>query len=74
VSQTLSTEQRLEARVIAREEIASLAALAMRRLQEDHFTRSNERNLAAEVAKGLLASFWGEVLNDFGKTDSEPGP
>lgn len=56
-------------RRIAREEIASLAGLMLRRLQDMGPTRSPERNMAVEISTEL----WGEVLRDFGGTDTEPG-
>lgn len=57
------------AREIAREEIASLSGLMLRRLQEMGPTRSNERNMAVEI----LSELFGEALRDFGGTTSEPG-
>ena len=50
-------------REIAREEIASLAALALRRLQEH---RSGQDEMSWD-------GFWGEALRDFGGSH-EPGP
>jgi hypothetical protein len=75
VSQTLSTEQRLEVRQIVRAEIASLAGLVMRRTEqaEAKLTRSFERNLADEVARATIARIFGEVLADFSSESSEPG-
>ena len=58
------------ARKVAREEIASLAGLTLRRLQDMGPTRSMERNMQVEI----LAELWGEVLRDFGGTPDEPGP
>jgi hypothetical protein len=55
------------AREIAREEIASLCGLVLRRLQEidddEHF----------RSFKQPMAVIFGEALNDFGKTVDEPG-
>jgi ethanolamine utilization protein EutQ (cupin superfamily) len=62
-----------DVRRIAREEIASLSGLVLRRLQEDHFTRSIERNAAEEVVDERLSQIFGEALRDFGSTSSEPG-
>lgn len=53
------------ARAIAREEIASLAGLVLRRAQEEHSTRSFERNAADDVVRERLASIFGEALADF---------
>ena len=55
---------------IAREEIASLAGLMLRRLQDEGPTRVAEHN----VQIGMQAKMWGEVLRDFSATDVEPGP
>lgn len=57
-------------REIAREEIASMAGMVLRRLQDMGPTRSPDRNMAVELASEV----WGEVLRDFGATVSEPGP
>jgi hypothetical protein len=57
-------------RAIAREEVASLSALVLRRLQEQGPTRSPDRNMAVEV----MNEVFGEALRDFGSTKSEPGP
>jgi hypothetical protein len=57
------------ARRAARDEIASLAGLMLRRLQDMGPTRSPDRNMAVEI----LSELFGEVLKDFGDTDSEPG-
>lgn len=57
------------AREIAREEIASLAGMMLRRLQDMGPTRSIERNMAIEI----LSELFGEVLRDFGGTHVEPG-
>ena len=56
-------------REIAREEIASLAGMMLRRLQDEGPTRSFERNFAVEIQTKL----WGEALRDFGGTVEEPG-
>lgn len=56
-------------RRVVREEIASLAGLALRRTQDRDFTRSGERNLAMEVANEETAQFWGEVLAEYGKEE-----
>lgn len=55
-----------EVREIVRQEIASLAGLAMRRLQDEHFTRSMERNLATDAAQQVVGHLWGEVLAEYG--------
>ena len=49
---------------IARREIASLAGLFERRLQE--YTPHDE-------ALHALRAIWGEVLRDFSQTEDEPG-
>ena len=62
------------ARQIAREEIASLSGLVLRRLQ-DHvqLTRSLERNMAMEEIQETFNAIFGEVLRDFSATEEEPG-
>ena len=60
------------AREVAREEIASLAGLVVRRTQDLTLTRSPEHNIADEATRDALASIFAEALNDF-TTDSEPG-
>lgn len=67
---TAEQEQRI--REIAREEIASLAGLVVRRTQDDTFTRSPERNTAEDVVATRLAQIFGEALHDF-TTEQEPG-
>jgi hypothetical protein len=59
-------EVRQLAREVAREEIASLAGLIMRRAQDLSGTEIQPGN--TEV--GML---WGEVLRDFGGTQTLPG-
>jgi hypothetical protein len=56
-----------EVRSIVREEIASLAGKALRRTQDQQFSRSPERNTAVEVANAEAAQFWGEVLAEYSK-------
>ena len=75
MSQTLTTEQRLEVREIVRDEISSLAGLVLRRTNESEarLTRSHERNLADEVARETIARIFGEVLADFSGETDEPG-
>jgi hypothetical protein len=58
-----------QVRQIAREEIASMAGLMLRRLQDTGPTRSPERNMQVEI----LSELFGEVLRDFGGTINEPG-
>jgi len=60
-------------RRIAREEIASLAGLVVRRTQESSAVfRSGERVSVSYVVANRLASIFGEALNDF-STETEPG-
>lgn len=69
-------EVREIAEKVAREQIASLAALVLRRAQEENLTRLEERNIAEDVVNDKLASIFGEALSDFsGHTGSgsEPG-
>ena len=61
-----------ECRKVAREEIRSLAGLALRRSQERNYTRVPEHNAAIDIVHDEMAAFWGEVLNDF-STEDEPG-
>lgn len=70
---TLTPELEAEIRLIAREEIASLAGLVVRRTQDLTFTRSPEHNIGDEAARDALAGIFGEALNDF-TTPAEPGP
>lgn len=56
-------------RAIVREEIASLAGLALRRTQDRNYTRSGERNMAIDVTNEEAAEFWGEVLSEYGGDD-----
>lgn len=62
-----------EVRAIAQEEaaraVASLSGLVMRRLQEDHFTRSGERNAMEDVLDDRLSEIFGEALEQFSKKD-----
>jgi hypothetical protein len=55
------------AREIAREEIASLCGLVMRRVQDMD-------SLGDYAENQMLASIFGEALRDFGATTDEPGP
>lgn len=54
---------------VAREEVASLSGMILRRLQDMGPTRSPERNMAVEI----LSELFGEALRDFSATTSEPG-
>lgn len=62
-----------EVREIVKEEvdaaIASLAGLALRRLQDVQFTRSFERNAASDAAREVFGHLWGEVLSDYQKAE-----
>jgi hypothetical protein len=69
----LTEAQQAEVKAIARGEIASLAGLVLRRLQEEHFTRSIERNAMEDVLDERLSEIFGEALRDFGDTKTEPG-
>lgn len=64
------------AKLAARQEIASMAGLVLRRSQEVQLTRLEERNIANEAVREALAQIFGEVLSDFsGHTGdgSDPG-
>lgn len=67
--------QAAEVRQIARKEIASMAALVLRRTQMDeaHLSRSIERNAADDEVRRHLAEIFGEVLSDYSRTENEPG-
>lgn len=56
-------------REIAHEEaqmaVASLAGLVLRRLQEEHLTRSFERNAMEDVLDKRLSEIFGEALQQF---------
>lgn len=58
------------AREIAREEIASLCGLVLRRLQDDLEVAGGTGN-ATEI---VVARIFGEALADFSRSESEPGP
>lgn len=72
---SFQTSDEVRIREIVREEIASMAALVLRRTsgQEAHLTRSIERNAADDEVRRHLAEIFGEVLSDFSRSDSEPG-
>lgn len=71
----LAAEWHTIIREIARSEIASLAALVLRRTQESNPTRSFERNAAEDAVNAKLASIFGEALSDFsGHTGSGDKP
>lgn len=58
-----------EIRAIAREEaekaVASLSGLVLRRLQQEHLTRSGERNMMEDVLDERLSEIFGEALQQF---------
>lgn len=60
-------------RRVARDEIASLAGLVLRRTQEANLTRSPVANASDAAMRELLAEIFGEVLSDFSRTSAEPG-
>jgi len=53
------------ARTVAREEIASLSGLVLRRVQEVHLTRLDEHNVAEAAIHAELARIFGEALQQF---------
>jgi len=61
------SEERI--RAIAREEsekaVASLSGLVLRRLQEEHFSRSPDRNTMEDVLDERLSEIFGEALQQF---------
>ena len=57
----------IRAREIANEAVASLCGLVLRRLQEDHPTRSMERNAMEDVLDARLSEIFGEALQQFSK-------
>lgn len=63
------SDSMIDARVIAREEahiaVASLAGLVLRRLQEEHLTRSPDRNAMEDVLDQRLSEIFGEALQQF---------
>lgn len=63
------------ARQAARQEIASLCGLVLRRTSEEHLSRSPDRNITDTQIRGMLAEIFGEALSDFsGHTKGdEPG-
>ena len=76
MSQQLPNNEELEARMreIAREEIASLAGLVVRRTADDEalVSRSPDFNRTDEQIRERLATIFGEALKDFGGSSS-PG-
>lgn len=74
--QLIQGQIRRQAREVAREEIASLCGLVLRRSQDAHFSRLEERNIADAAVREHLASVFAEALADFsGRTKGEqPGP
>ena len=72
---SLATDLHAIMRQIARQEIASMAGLVLRRAQEEQLTRLEERNIAEETVNAKLRAIFGEVLSDFsGHTKGEePG-
>lgn len=65
-----------DVRAIAREEIASLCGLVLRRSQDvEEIARRTGTEGDAELLPGaIVASIFGEAMRDFGATTSEPGP
>lgn len=66
-----------DVRAVAREEIASLAGLVLRRLQDVYADYAKD-NPDATTSNTMLTTadvneIWGEVLHDFGGTTEEPG-
>lgn len=61
----LSDEDLAQVRAAARDEVASLCGLVLRRAQEIQFTRSIERNHAAEVFQQEMSEIFGEALQQF---------
>lgn len=63
----MPTEEQI--RAIAREEaaaaVASLSGLVLRRLQEEHLTRSIERNAMEDVLDDRLSEIFGEALKQY---------
>lgn len=72
-STILTGAQAAAVRAIVREEIAGLAGKALRRTQDRNYTRSNERNMAIDIANDEAAEFWGEVLAEYGAGKHEEG-
>jgi hypothetical protein len=62
-----------EVRAIVRQEIASLAGKALRRTQDESFTRSPIHNEAQAAANQVMAHFWGEVLSEYGDAEIRDG-
>jgi hypothetical protein len=79
VVKAIPSEEMIEARAreLAREEIASLAGLVLRRLQNTTSAldaSGQEGKMVVERGTvDVLSSIFGEILHDFGGTDSEPG-
>ena len=59
----------IHAREIAREEIASMAGLVLRRLQDLSFAG----RVNPSIAISELSAIFGELLRDYGATENEPG-
>lgn len=63
-------------RDVARKEIASLCGFILRRLQDEHLTRSPIRNETEAIIQARLSAIFGEALADFSghtASGSEPG-
>jgi len=60
-------------RPIARQEVASLCGLVLRRLQDEHPTRSAEHNVAVDAVHAELSRIFGELLAEFGGGGAGPG-
>jgi hypothetical protein len=71
--QYIADDEVLDARIrrIAREEIASLAGLVLRRTQDSEHALE-DFNSGAGPATRVLAEIFGEALHDF-STETEPG-
>ena len=66
----VDAELEAQVRAIVRDEIASLAGKALRRLQDESFSRSFTRNEATDAAKQVIGHFWAEVLAEYGTGES----
>ena len=59
------------ARSVAREEVASLSGLVLRRTQELHLTRLEAHNIAEAEVHQELARIFGEALQQFSDGEVE---
>lgn len=68
----LNGDAEARVRAIAREEVASLCGLILRRTQEIHAAKPHHLEVPPAAFR-QLAEVFGEALRDFSQTPTEPG-